>query len=197
MHYGHFVIAHLEGHHKLVGLPEDRNTARIGESFWAYFVRATCGEYVDAWKYDWKSTKCKRIVAYHTLQAVVDYICFAVGGYPAFAFMMVQSVVAHMIVQTANYVTHYGITRKNAKEPITAGIAWEARHRFSGWLLLRLARHADHHLNPTRTYDALRVNDKSPTLPVAYTLLSFVAMFPPLWFALMNRRVLELRAQRI
>ena len=55
--------------------------------------------------------------------------------------------------------------------------------------LVHLQRHADHHLNPGRPYAALQPQAQSPRLPTGYPGMIPLALVPPLWFAVMNRRV--------
>lgn len=55
--------------------------------------------------------------------------------------------------------------------------------------LYQLQRHSDHHANPTRRYQALRHFEESPQLPAGYAVMILVALFPPLWFRLMDPRV--------
>ncbi|MEA3132146.1 MAG: alkane 1-monooxygenase [Paraburkholderia sp.] len=55
--------------------------------------------------------------------------------------------------------------------------------------LYQLQRHADHHANPTRSYQALRDFDGAPQLPSGYATMIMLAYVPPLWFRVMNPRV--------
>ncbi|MCI5043121.1 MAG: alkane 1-monooxygenase, partial [Aquisalinus sp.] len=51
-------------------------------------------------------------------------------------------------------------------------------------------RHSDHHANPSRPYQSLRNFDDLPTLPTGYPGCFGLAMFPSLWFKIMNPKVL-------
>ncbi len=55
--------------------------------------------------------------------------------------------------------------------------------------LYQLQRHADHHANPTRSYQALRHFEGAPQLPSGYATMIMLAYVPPLWFRVMNPRV--------
>ena len=57
--------------------------------------------------------------------------------------------------------------------------------------LYQLQRHSDHHAHPSRVYQALRHFDESPQLPSGYASMIIPAYIPPLWFAIMNKRVVE------
>jgi len=55
--------------------------------------------------------------------------------------------------------------------------------------LYQLQRHADHHANPTRSFQALRHFEYAPQLPAGYAAMILIAYVPPLWFRVMNPRV--------
>ena len=57
------------------------------------------------------------------------------------------------------------------------------------WLLFHLQRHSDHHAHPMRRYQSLRHFDDLPQLPNGYFGMFTVAYIPPLWFALMDARL--------
>ena len=57
-------------------------------------------------------------------------------------------------------------------------------------LLYHLQRHSDHHANPTRRYQALRDMDEAPVLPTGYAGMILLALFPPVWYRVMDPRVL-------
>ena len=60
----------------------------------------------------------------------------------------------------------------------------------SNILLYQLQRHSDHHAHPTRRYQSLRHFDEAPQLPSGYFGMFLVAFFPPLWFRVMDPRVI-------
>jgi alkane 1-monooxygenase len=58
-------------------------------------------------------------------------------------------------------------------------------------VLYHLQRHSDHHAHPARRYQALRHFDEAPQLPGGYAAMVTAAYIPPLWFALMDHRVVR------
>ena len=56
--------------------------------------------------------------------------------------------------------------------------------------MFHLQRHSDHHAHPTRSYQALRDFSQLPRLPSGYFGMFLVAYIPPLWFHLMNPRLI-------
>ena len=51
---------------------------------------------------------------------------------------------------------------------------------------------SDHHANPGRSYQSLRDFPDLPRLPNGYFGMYLLSYFPPLWFRVMDRRVLAL-----
>ena len=62
----------------------------------------------------------------------------------------------------------------------------------SNLVLFHLERHSDHHTHPLRRYQSLRHFDDLPSLPNGYFGMYVLAYIPPLWFRVMDRRLLEL-----
>lgn len=63
--------------------------------------------------------------------------------------------------------------------------------RRSPRILYHLQRHSDHHANPTVRYQALRDFAEAPVMPTGYAGMITLALFPPLWFRVMDQRVTE------
>lgn len=70
------------------------------------------------------------------------------------------------------------------------GFGWEGA---SGWLLINLQRHADHHLRPGMRCDRLKLDAAAPRLSAGYAKMLIVALISPLWFAMMNPRANDWR----
>jgi len=114
-------------------------------------------------------------------------------------FILVQAFTAYSLLTSANYVEHYGLLRQrtgNRYERPEPRHSWNSNHVLSNILLYQLQRHSDHHAHPTRRYQALRHFDEAPQLPSGYFGMFLVAFFPPLWFRLMDRRVLAHTGKR-
>ena len=62
--------------------------------------------------------------------------------------------------------------------------------------LYHLQRHSDHHAWPARRYQTLRNFPEAPQLPTGYAGMILLAAVPPLWFRVMDRLVLDLRARQ-
>ncbi|MEK8107343.1 fatty acid desaturase [Micromonospora sp. M12] len=68
--------------------------------------------------------------------------------------------------------------------------SWNSDRTVTNVFLFQLQRHSDHHANPLRRYQTLRSFDTSPQLPAGYATMVVVALVPPLWRRVMDRRVL-------
>jgi hypothetical protein len=71
--------------------------------------------------------------------------------------------------------------------------AWDSPSRLVNTFLLKLQRHADHHVHAGKRYQQLNTSDASPQLPGGYATMIVLALVPPLWRAVMDPRLLEHR----
>ena len=113
------------------------------------------------------------------------------------AFFILQGVIGFTMLEVVNYLEHYGLERDEVKpgrfrrvEPIHS---WSSPHRLTGWMLFGLPRHADHHARASRHYPILRHFEEAPQLPLGYSGMILVALVPPVWRAVMDHRVHELK----
>jgi alkane 1-monooxygenase len=116
-------------------------------------------------------------------------------GWPALIFLVLQGVYAASMLEVVNYVEHYGLLRQKDANGQYVRCApehsWNSNHIVGNIVLYHLQRHSDHHAHPTRRYQALRHFDEAPQLPGGYASMITVAYCPPLWFALMDHRVVK------
>jgi alkane 1-monooxygenase len=200
--YPHFCIEHVEGHHRNVGTPTDPATARAGESLYQFYPRAVYGSVASAWRLEAaRLTRAgvgplhprNRMIRYAALQALVYALIGWLAGSRGVAFFALQGAIAFSIVETINYVEHYGLTRRELApgcyEPVTPEHAWNSSHRLSNWLLFNVALHSDHHCDSQRAYSSLRHVDDAPQLPAGYLSMFVLALIPPLWRRVMDPRV--------
>lgn len=186
--YGHFAVEHNRVHHVKVATPEDPASARFGEGFWRFLPRTLVGSFRDAWQLE--PREVARVWAATFAVAAALGIAF---GPLAVAFFFGQSAMAVTLLEAVNYIEHYGLERRKLPdgryERQSARHAWDAYEVLSNSFLVHLQRHADHHLNPMRPYAALQPREESPKLPTGYAGMVPIALVPPLWFAVMDRRV--------
>ncbi|PTT91034.1 alkane 1-monooxygenase, partial [Pelomonas sp. HMWF004] len=196
--YGHFFVEHNRGHHRRVATPEDPASARLGESFWAFLPRTLLGGLRSAWALEADRLSHQGRPAWHwrneCLRAwsltVLLYGGLVAGlGWGVLPFLLLQAAYGASLLEVVNYIEHYGLLRQPG-ERCAPEHSWNSNHPVSNVFLYHLQRHSDHHAHPARRYQALRHFDNAPQLPAGYAGLLLVACVPPLWFGLMDRRVL-------
>ena len=202
--YSHFRSEHMLVHHRYVGTPRDPVTARYNEGFYRFFPRVLRDCYLSALGAEaaMLARKGKRWTDlnnpfwhYWALQAALFGLAYAIAGWGGVGLFLVQACVAIWQLELVNYIEHYGLTRKHLGEGkyehVLPRHSWNAAHRASNWLLINLQRHSDHHYKPDRRFPLLQTYSASdaPQLPYGYPVMTVVAMFPPLWRKVMNRRV--------
>ena len=108
-------------------------------------------------------------------------------------FFVWQGFHAFSLLEVINYIEHYGISRQEVTpgryERVNPIHSWNANQLVTNFFLFQLQRHSDHHANATRRYQTLRHFDESPQLPFGYATMIWIAMFPPLWFKMMDNRL--------
>lgn len=207
--YSHFRSEHLLVHHRYVGTPRDAVTARYNEGFHRFFPRVLKECVTSSFTAEReKLIRSGRLVwsfrnpfwKYGLLQLFFLSCAFWFGGLLGVFLFITQAFVAVWQLELANYVEHYGLTRKHLGdgkyEHVLPRHSWNAAHRWSNWLLINLQRHSDHHYKPSRRFPLLQNYDEleAPQLPHGYPLMTIFAMIPPLWRRKMNPQVRKWRA---
>lgn len=198
--YSHFTLEHNYGHHLKVGTAEDPATARKNQPLYLFFIRSIGLGYRNAWEIEnrmiemqGKSKFTHEIILGHVAQLALLAIVYSVAGMNGLVAYLCTALVGIMALESVNYIEHYGLVRKRLPsgryEPMSESHSWNSNHELGRIVLFELVRHADHHYQTTRKYQALRHLDKSPQLPFGYPMSILIAFIPPLWFWVMNRRL--------
>lgn len=201
--YGHFYVEHNRGHHARVATPVDPASARLGESYWAFLPRTMIGSLRSAWQLEALRLQAQGRPAAHWRNQILQTwamtlvlyaaIC-AVVGLQVLPFLLVQALYGISLLEVVNYIEHYGLLRPVGPDgrPVrcTPQHSWNSSHVVSNLFLYHLQRHSDHHAHPARRFQALRHFAESPQLPAGYAAMLVIAYVPPLWFAVMDKRVL-------
>lgn len=194
--YMHFYVEHNKGHHKWIGTPQDPATARKNESVYRFWLRVIPGSYASAWRIS--MSECKRknrsVLLNETfLYSVFQFaICLALFIWNPIAFwaFLIAALLGAMLLESVNYIEHYGLTRKrvneNRYEQVAPQHSWNSDHMLGRVVLFELSRHSDHHANPERSYQDLRTLETSKQLPFGYPAMIVLALFPAKWFQVMN-----------
>ena len=202
MFYGHFFVEHNRGHHVRVSTPEDPASSRFGESFWEFLPRTVLGSLKSAWHLEKQRLERQGKSVWHwrndNLQAwglsVLLWGALIVWlGWAVLPFLIIQSLFGFQLLEVVNYLEHYGLLRQKKEngryERCSPEHSWNSNRRVTNIFLYQLQRHSDHHAYPTRSYQALRHFDESPQLPGGYASMILLAWIPPLWFRVMDHRV--------
>jgi alkane 1-monooxygenase len=212
--YGQFFIEHNRGHHVHVATPHDPATARRGQSVYAFWWQSITGGYRSAWQIEagLLARKNQPVWSHHnelirlTLLPVGLMVLLTAGfslwlGAVAWiipVFFVRQSTMAILLLESVNYIEHYGIMRAEIGRTATGAVryervnplhSWNASQLVSNLVLFQLQRHSDHHAYASRPYQVLRHFDESPQLPFGYPLMIIISLVPPLWFRLMDARL--------
>jgi alkane 1-monooxygenase len=175
--YGHFTIEHNRGHHRDVATPQDPASSRLGESIWRFVFWSLRNELLQP--------------ALISL-ALWAALCLWLGP-QVLLFLVPAALWSNFQLTSANYVEHYGLLRQQdahgRTEPCKPQHSWNSNHVFSNWATFHLQRHSDHHAHPLRRYQSLRHFDAAPQLPNGYFGMFPIAYVPPLWFAVMDKRL--------
>jgi alkane 1-monooxygenase len=179
--YEHFYTEHLRGHHVRVGTADDPATARFGETYRAFWRRTVPAQFKSAWKLEAArlgdadmSLFDPRMLSNRMLQGIVvewglALAIWAYFGLVPFVAFLLQAFMAVRALEAVNYFEHWGLRRTGRRvRPVDS---WDTHSWFTYYGLVGLSRHADHHAYPSRPYQALRVWEEAPVLPVGYVAL--------------------------
>lgn len=204
--YTHFFIEHNRGHHMRVATDDDPATARFGEWLYSFIPRSVIGGWLSAWELEHERLTAKgakvytwdnEMVRLQVLQLVFLAGIAAVFGWTAVAAFVLAAFVGGMLLETVNYLEHYGLARTRQEdgsyERVLPIHSWNSNLPLGRYILFELSRHSDHHAHTRRKYQTLRHFDYSPQLPTGYPGMMVLACIPPLWFAVMHRHMLQER----
>ena len=193
--YPHFLLEHTRGHHRHVATPMDPATAQLGQWVYGFWVQSVIGGFRSAWSIDHKHV----LRVWSPTLLVIGGVGFICGGSALFSWIC-SAVIGIGLLETVNYLEHYGLTRKkmpNGKyERPAPQHSWNANHPLGRALLFELTRHSDHHAYPGRQYQVLRSHENAPRLPSGYPGMILCALVPPVFCGLMNHH-LEQEQQRL
>lgn len=199
VNYSHFMVEHYRGHHPRAATFDDPASARRGESLWRFLPRTLWGSWASAWRLEGQRLQLRGQSWLHSpllwccaLNLALALVLIAGGATKIIVFWLGQSLFAIWLLETVNYIEHYGLSRKVAddgkREPFAMQHAWNADHLLSNSLLANLQRHSDHHMHAWKPFPTLQALP-GPQLPTGYAGCLLLAAVPPVWFGLMHRRL--------
>ncbi|KAK9811874.1 hypothetical protein WJX72_011589 [[Myrmecia] bisecta] len=199
--YMHWTSSHLV-HHRKVATLEDPASARLGESLYSFVPRSVIGNVRDALAAEMLRLKLRHypVASLHNrmlwwtaaplgLLTAVGYSC----GPSAFCFALGQAITSVILLCAVDYVEHYGLQREktanNRYEKVSVHHSWNANWLFTNSVIFRLQRHADHHLDGSKSFQLLRDAPEAPQLPASYPAMMLLALLPAAFFRVMDPRV--------
>ncbi|MEE2788971.1 MAG: alkane 1-monooxygenase [Myxococcota bacterium] len=198
--YPHFLAEHNRGHHTRVATADDPATAPRNQTVYTFWFQSLIGGVISAWTLESARLQRKRRGSWSLQNEVLRGCVMAtaglalitvVFGIAAACAFLCASLFGVLLLETVNYLQHYGLTRARAAdgtyERVGPQHTWTSNHVLSRVLLLDLPRHADHHLHAGRYYANLKHHERSPLLPTGYPGLIILALIPPLFLLVMNR----------
>ncbi len=204
--YMHFFIEHNRGHHKNVSTDDDPASAKYGEWIYTFYIRTIIGSWISAWDLEADRLKKSKLPVWSMhnemlrFQMIQLILCFTIfgflGGTVLLSFLS-AAFIGIMLLESVNYIEHYGLRRQkiNQRYERTLPIhSWNSNHPIGRLVLLELSRHSDHHYMANRKYQILRHFDNSPQMPTGYPGMMILALFPPLWFHVMHKRIKNLHS---
>lgn len=198
----HFATEHVCGHHRDVGLKEDPTTAKLNESFYAYFFKISYLNLKESYvtQYGLPTYLRRKILRTNlsmlALLIVVWGLIYVFSSHPTqtLIFFIVQGVVSYFLYELINYIQHYGLFRRNRRDEITLQLSWNCYYKYTNYILFLLPLHSLHHLPiKNRKITDLKAG---PRMPYLYFMMITMALLPPLWFSKMNRLALQHNPER-
>lgn len=199
-------LAHVHSHHLLVATDQDPTSARFNQSLYEYLPGAIAVNLFGWWGSKHKAGTFGLLRRKILLENLIGYGLSLIWmtailmsfGIVAWCGFLVQSFIGILVLEMMNYIGHYGLKRhtdSNGRlENVSERHAWDCDLPFSNLVLISVQKHADHHINPNKSYGELRCVENSPRLPISYPLLFLLTLVPPLWRAVIHPRLLGFRA---
>ena len=186
--YGHFYIEHIWGHHRNVGTIMDSSTAKIDESIYNFIPRSIIDSYKNARNLG-LNKNINPIIIYNCI--TLSYLILILFFYGLYAclFIIIQSFFAILILESVNYIEHYGLVRK--EDYISIYDSWNTNNKVTNYLTFKLQAHSDHHMNSSKRYYYNIMNVETPTLSTGYIGSIMMAYIPKLWFSVMNPKIIN------
>ncbi len=200
--YQHFFIEHNKGHHKNVATPLDPSSARYNEVVYLFYFRTIIFAYLSAWKIANAEQRKKgrsiwhfsnEMILAHLIQIAFTGLIFWHFGGLVGLYFLAAAAIGITLLETVNYIEHYGLKRKETApgqyERTLARHSWNSSHPLGRLMLFELSRHSDHHYLASRKYQLLQHHADAPQLPTGYPGSMILALIPPAWFYVMNKKV--------
>ncbi|MBX2868655.1 MAG: fatty acid desaturase [Acidiferrobacterales bacterium] len=116
----------------------------------------------------------------------------ASGMWLGLLVMFVVWVISNFELEALNYMEHYGLVRVKG-EPIEYRHSWDNDNVFTSWAFIEIGRQADHHdRGETHFWELTNVGgapDGAPNACIGYYQEFSIALIPPMWHAMMKKKL--------
>lgn len=196
VHFAHWGVEHVFGHHKNVATPTDPATAKLNQNLYQFWVQNYFGGFKSAWEFE--SGRSKKLTQnrffYYLLMSVVSILLVGIFvSLQALVFWFLVSFLATVLLLTVDYIEHYGLQRKlkdnGLFEPVKPEHSWDSQNFFTNVILVNLGLHTHHHMKARLPFQDLEANPGSRQMPYGYSVMVALAFVPPVYFKLMNPKM--------
>ena len=193
---------HIYGHHNKVCTTEDKTSAYLGLSFYKYLINASFYRLKESYLAinNYPENSKKKILVINIINAFINIIIIACLAFifkfrfQFLVFFVTQAFVTYLMYEISNYVQHYGLSRKKDSEgnyePFKLNNAWNYTHKYTNYITFFVPIHSYHHVHKFN-YDhqnSGQVDEQLPVLPYSYFIMMLIALIPPLWHKIMDKR---------
>lgn len=192
-----FSIEHVYNHHAKVATKDDPATSPRGRSVYLHVLYALFLTNKSAWNIEIKRlTRMKKPIVSpyniflrgYLMSLTILLTAFLLFSWQGLLMTFAIGLSAKVILEIVNYIEHYGLVR-DIKSPVKPKHSWNTNRKMSCWAMFNLPRHSYHHANASVPFEQLKSLPQAPTMINGYISSIAVALIPPLWFYLMNRKL--------
>lgn len=207
--YPHYKQIHVQSHHLHAATGHDENTAWMNEDIYSYLLRTIPRSMLRVWRLEDERLAEKegiasafgravrnRMLTYAAGQVILLFVLYLLGGAAGLLFYLAHLVIAHLVLESVNYIQHYGVLRRRQGdrfEKTGAEHTWDTYHYFSSYVTFRVGHHSNHHL-VVKPYYLLAPEPAAPKLPAGYFWTIPMVLLPPCWRRVANPVLASVRA---
>jgi alkane 1-monooxygenase len=200
--YPHYKLIHTQSHHAHAATVDDKNTAWLDEGIYSYLRRTIPESMMRCWQMEaarlrnretslWLRFIHNHMVAFALGQLALLLALYLFAGWKGLLFYLGQVLGAHLVLESVNYIQHYGLLRKEHDgqyEKTGSEHSWDTYHYFSSYATFRVGHHSFHHVS-LGPYYVLATEAEAPKLPVGYFWAIPMVLIPPWWRRVINPKL--------
>lgn len=188
VNFAHWGQEHVFGHHKYVATPIDPATARKNENLYTFWIREYFMSLVDSYKIN-----PRKFILYWFNTAWISLTVYFVLDLKILLFWWSISIVAILLLQTVDYLEHYGLERpKNSEGNYMAfkpHHSWDSSSWITNITLFNLGFHSHHHMKANVRYEDLVEQSEARQMPFGYSAMVLLAFVPFIFIPVMNKKL--------